>query len=751
MTDYMSDKILSRSFPFPVYFSDSDSDSEVESSSVFVGGRHELNSGVESTRNYATEPITETDVVPCLMRDYYSRSSPTLQIPPGPLVENLCANYGYSIYFADIEDEVFDDDFFKNHASRNGYVFTDVFLSRINELRDIVLDYIDKTLHIGKFCRFLCPVDSSNLSQKLILLDSYCISFSSSVYSARDRYVVFLRSEVVAALIDIISCSKVVREGNECAMSCSVMDQLFLHITTIFERLFMLKVMYYWRNFCEINKITLLSFPHIDYSDPFVCASCCGGMYAISLPIACCPIAFDYRSGVCVSFMGANSIDRMIDDCKSDCISKLEPVIIRELKRLFKRDNSLEVLEEFKVSKLDEIIAKSFFKFMCAYWSSKFFLFFNELMIWPQVLSKSDGLSKLVEVTFASVFNEVKQCLCSMIESFICCAENIIFDGYKVCPRRRSPISKCGLKLNKEFYVTLINIVRKYSIPFKLIVSKEFVRIIKKGTIIDPGWYSNCEMLLSVAVNVAKEIVDGEYLALKSAILNARIVCDMDVERELNWLERVVLNRHVMVHANMKLKEVSRLLWADVVGNFDSYLSGNYVAVCTDDFVADQSFLDAAESSTDLRKRKRKRNNKFSSVENIHGSEYNQTSSVVPAKFGKVYVYSEFNDEIDSMILGHVERLRDTVKSIRADLESQSSNNPTGVAISEAMRAQSMSASAHALSEFMRSMANSVFDVLVHDAGTVRRINNGEIEDFLVDMNRNVSQRHNEILFTELP
>ncbi|WP_139057285.1 hypothetical protein, partial [Candidatus Ichthyocystis hellenicum] len=288
------------------------------------------------------------------------------------LAEVICADYGYSISTADIHG-CLDVDFFQEHAVRNGYLLTPNFLALINELRTIFSDHMDVLFSLYDFDSFLSVIDGNNLSPSYLsaLMGTYSLNFSNSASLVRSRLVDFLRSTIIPALVEIINQNTILRGHSECRLGYSDREQLLLHISTVFERLIILRMMNYWNDFCSVNQALLSLLPGTDYSNPFIVArDNCGFI----IPDVSSPAAFTTVHGIYLSFMAVNYLDNIIENTVLTVIDLLRPVISDPI--------FLKELRESGNRALSPIIHREFSRFVDSHVGPEITRFLNETLIW---------------------------------------------------------------------------------------------------------------------------------------------------------------------------------------------------------------------------------------------------------------------------------------------------------------------------------------------------------------------------------
>ncbi|WP_139057219.1 hypothetical protein, partial [Candidatus Ichthyocystis hellenicum] len=171
------------------------------------------------------------------------------------LLQDLCKGYGYN-YIVDIkeESEIGDDNFLISHAIKYGYCFTEDFLLALMKNKSCFLEKVESILTglCGSFS-FLGELGNKSISI-VSLMDKICYSFSNSVYDLRDKCIGVLQSEFVPTIIGIIFDSSIINDDCERKMTYPEKEQLFLFFITALERLIMVRIMKYWRDFCSENE-----------------------------------------------------------------------------------------------------------------------------------------------------------------------------------------------------------------------------------------------------------------------------------------------------------------------------------------------------------------------------------------------------------------------------------------------------------------------------------------------------------------
>ncbi|WP_092486938.1 hypothetical protein [Candidatus Ichthyocystis hellenicum] len=708
------------------------------------------------------EPITKTNVISCLMRTF-SKLFPVLQVSSAPPAVNLCTDYGC---IKDISSlcEIFDSNFFQEHSSRCGYILTDDFLSEISLLRDAVLGHIDRILNCKKLERFLFRVDKydsnldeldeSKLERASLLLDSNCVSFASSVYSTRTEYASFLRFKVINSLIGIINRSRIISEGKESTMGCFDKDKFFLHVVTTFEQFLMFRVMSYWNSFCNINHELLSLFPHTDYSNPFIVASCSVRVGTISIPTISYPVAFTYKHGSFISFMGLYNINKIMGECKLDCISKLNNIVTSGVRKFFDTSDSLQSLSGFSRVKLDTVIVKEFFRVICNDWMDKLAKFFSELVVWQQNPSEENSLLKLIEETFTFILDSVKKTLDGTTR---CAIENSMETAKKRFGGRRSMSARCGFVVNEQFNKDLLGIRKKLFAKIRRIAIIEFNRIINKENTSSLKWRDNNVELLDAVMKPSRVVIYDAYKEIDSIIRKARIVCADNTERELGYEEVCVLSKNAISSISAKMRCVIKLAWdaitkegrvihgsdgVFIVSNSRKSLDAAGPAVVP---VSNIAPLPVSKIEYPLSPSILKKEGDESDCKRTKKAD--EGYDVVPAKFSSIRVSRKVNDDIDGMISDHISNLWDYATSNIeylwsefTDLEEKDRNS----AVYTQLRVLIENASL----EFMDKVGDYITDIHTYDDGTVNKITIDEVNHFLRKLHMEIVLHHNEILAT---
>ncbi|CUT17707.1 MULTISPECIES: hypothetical protein [Candidatus Ichthyocystis] len=581
-------------FPFPFYPSDQDSESDRSDIDLDGDDGPYLKSILVRVGNYnvgGSESVAQ---------DYSSRSMLVLsndssshyvqeRVSFSEQHLHLCSNYGFSTCTEGMLG-CFDVDFFQRCASNIGFTLTPGFLLQLNNLRNAFSDRIVIVFSDNGFDVLLCKLDVCDSVDPLLALDAHCHNFASAVYTARDTLINFLISEIIPLLIGIINKFEVVGKSGNHVMGYNDRNKLFLHVVTVFERLIMLRVMDYWGSFCDLNRDLISSFPNNDYSNPLLCARDSERISGIDIPVVCHPAAFSFLHGACVSFMSIDYFNRVVVDvCAASCVSRLDPVIKKEIDKICNSSNCLGTLLKFKSEKMSSIIRREFLKIVSGCCKGAFDDFLDSMFTWPYVES---NLSNLIKEGVRSIFSLVKSNIIAGSDVIISEHKNRIKEGKagrinsdkeekrmflgtrrggnkSSLPKVRfegkySMSGKCGFRLDKQFNLKFTSVKTDNLVLFRALVRRKFEGIIASGIIGSLNWYDVSERLLSVAMEEAREIVDNTYRLLRSIVSEARIVCDDGRERDLVGVEKVILNKNVMASANKKFKDTTRSLWRDV-------------------------------------------------------------------------------------------------------------------------------------------------------------------------------------------
>ncbi|CUT17709.1 MULTISPECIES: hypothetical protein [Candidatus Ichthyocystis] len=592
----MSDKRLTIGFPFSINYSDSDSDSDLVCGNE-ESGLGQLNDIVNITSTVPVEYVAEVnpnsslDIISKLLEDYSLCASKFSQPNIVSAAYEICSNYGYSIYDDDMYD-FYSECFFKNYANRCGYDVSDNFLSEINRLKYMFVNYVNTTLCEDDFSRFLFKINENNYDKLLLLLDSNCRFFYVSVHSIRFKFVDFLRNEIVPLILDAFDKLLDVDSSNSRNLGYLDKEKLFLYVVTTFERVIILRAMSYWNSFCDLNKDLLLSLQYTDYKNPFIRIST-GVFCAADVPMVSHPVAFTYRYGVYVSFFGVRNVDQMIDNCASDCISKLKVIIsdrVMGICMLYRGMDCVEALLVRVNEELFDIILEEFRNVILDHCMNRIVVFFNELIIWPE--SKNDLLA-LVRGTIRNIFTLVKAEI--NVDSSI--VRSTVSNYFKILRRDKRDLSSnkssdykgrlyvfgnCKFRLNEDFFVKIKKLRAKKLALFKPIVIIEFAKIMKKENLCNCKWSSISSRLFSVAVEATKGIIDSQYKELKKIISEARMIRDDGSERKINREEKVYITKGVMQSSNKRLKDAARILWRDLIKLYGNFILADISESCVD-------------------------------------------------------------------------------------------------------------------------------------------------------------------------
>ncbi|WP_092486262.1 hypothetical protein [Candidatus Ichthyocystis hellenicum] len=678
------------------------------------------------------------------------------------LVERLCANYGYSIFTADIHG-CLGDEFFQEFALRNNYLLTDTFLARINQLRNEFSYNIDLVLNSKDFSRFLFRIDAENLGRLGTLTNIYSATFSRSSYRVRHHLVGVLISVVIPRLIKIIKQHTVIRGSDECILSYYDREQFFLHVVTTLERLIILKLMNYWNGFCSVNQDMLSLFTNVDFSNPFTLArdrSC-----SVRIPEVNSPVAFNFRYGIFISFMATDHLDEMVGDVVSDYICRLSPVVLGIVKKNYSALYHLKYLSRIKEETIGIIINEEFSKATDESLRNKFINFLNESLIWEREELSQDVLQNFVKKSIYKVRGLVREKITNealgLIKEY---KDNII--GMRKnkktaviqSGRDRSSFNgkcdisnACGFKVSERFFSTLDDIRSSSLAPFRSIARRVIYDTLKSGRLTRSDWASVSKNLLSDIIDASRSRTDIVYREMSSAISKARVISEGNVERGILPVERAVLHKHVMQLSNNRFRHNVHRLWkymtkehlesseASSSGDAAGSSAASAVSSSRGESTQESSFLVTVEGKSKGKKRKR----------DVAASSEDRLN-IVRSEYGSILVRREFNDEISSMVSEHLNYVDRVFEDIRGDLE-EGNSCATDDELVENMRRQSSESSVNILAEFMDRVKELVSNTSVYgDDVKERVIHKNEVSSFMAQLNRVVTLRHAEILDKKL-
>ncbi|WP_139057407.1 hypothetical protein, partial [Candidatus Ichthyocystis hellenicum] len=446
------------------------------------------------------------------------------------LLQNLCSGYGYSIDLETIS-EVCGDRFLQEYSTKCGYQFTEDFFSVMNKYKIEFMDKVDSVIDSlsSSFSVFFKGLECSN-RDVMCLINRSSSCFSRRVYSLRPKCINVLQSYIIPAIIKIISNSQVIDGSSERKMTYVEMERLFLYFVTILEKSIMGRMMKYWRDFCNENKIVFA-----EYSNPFACAY---RFYRISVPKVDYPASFTIKFGECISFMAAAKIDEIVSCLvgklgnelkkkiisKCNCICNYSDDVIFDLEKLLERSPDL-IKKEFYKKIIEEGV------------KDKFSNFLKNILIWNK-----HGATEVNEV-------EVP-----IVEKIIDSARNLLVDRatgstYKIINGVRQKLllseknslkgvkylhaieDRWGVKLHPEDDCRISCIKSSFIAKYKRIVTDKFYEMLKEGykflngTIIDiVGWNTISEKLFPIAQDAVRHLVDEEYAELSKFLSEARIL-----------------------------------------------------------------------------------------------------------------------------------------------------------------------------------------------------------------------------------
>ncbi|WP_092487055.1 collagen-like triple helix repeat-containing protein [Candidatus Ichthyocystis hellenicum] len=783
----MDNKKSRISGPFPVDYSDSESEQGDEEEGV--GDRTTLEGAVaEIGGSSVGATLIETSVLPFsagVVRELLSNLS---QENARRLVEIICANYGYSTFTTDIYG-CFSHDFFQGYASRNGYSLTPAFLALLNELRTIFSDTINRLLDLNNFNYFLYEIDRSNLSRQnvLVLMNMYSLDFSNYACSVRPELVNFLRSTIIPALIKIINQNTVVRGTNECELSPSDKEQLFLHVVTMYERSIMIGLMNYWNSFCSINQALLLLLPHADYSNPFIIAR---DNFGFILPDVLSPAAFTTIHGIFLSFMAVDRLDKIVEDRMLGIIGILQPIVLERVTRLCSDFVYINEMREPGNRSLSLMIYEEFSKIMDSGIRNEIIGFLGESLMWSPELLSNDELQLFVSGVVGTIYRSVEGNLIN------CCLDAIqhIADSIEVTKKQKAvsgekskkPLAyfrgefsisgKCGFNVDENFCKELMAIRSRFLSSFRPIARGRFTGLVGSRNLSSFDWRDNSYELMSLAKDAAKNHTDAVVKEMKDLIPKARIVCVSGEKRKLDKEEQSILFINVMRFSNKRFRDNMRKVWEQVVRDFVSAGPSGVSSAAGPSGVssaagpsgvssaagpsgvssaAGPSGVSSVSSSRDdsiqtssssviVKGKSKGKKRKRDDDSGVAPSEDRPGGGIVRFEYGSILVREEFNNEINEMVSEHLSYIDEVFDDIRADLEE------AGSYTTDNMRMQSREAISNIIPEFMARVRAVVSNASVYDGMRERGINEDEVSSVEAHIYGLITICHDEVLARNL-
>ncbi|CUT17666.1 putative membrane protein [Candidatus Ichthyocystis hellenicum] len=556
-------------------------------------------------------PNTDSTVVSSYPHSYNANGVSCLS---NELLRDLCSGYGYSVSFDEIS-QTYDDNFLHVYAVKCGYELTKDFLSTMLKSKRNFMEKINSILVdlCGSFS-FLKDLDGDTLSVT-DLVNKFCSSFSKNVYDLRPRCIEVLRSDIIPVVISSILDSKDIVCISEREMTYQEMEQLFVYFITVLEKLIAVRIMEYWKDFCNKNKSLFLLTPTVNYSNPFACAYYSG----VRLPKINYPAAFVHKFGVNISFMALYSIDVMKGNFVRKCVDVLKDTVhcscyyiynysSRVYSDVIALRNGLHILikEEFDRKISEENFVKNFA------------IFFDKLMIWDspnwggKVVKKNTLLiTKLVvNDIYKSLMYDMTNYMCSIIKNYqpkmiLLSKIDYSADSSFLCGIE----SKWKIKLHPDDNYNISFIRSKFLSKSKLIVWGKFCSMISGQYEFSDGthiamvdWEEISGRLLPIAKETVSFLIDDELLEIRRVLFNARVVEDVGIfdgfcegTREATSDEKDSILRIAASDSNTQTENVLRDVWGDLIkykktsstGSFRCISSIYDLSECSNNYDAD--------------------------------------------------------------------------------------------------------------------------------------------------------------------
>lgn len=537
----------------------------------FVFGDSDAESGITNPQS-SSSPVS----VSCFPQDCSSLFS--------KFSLDLCTTCGYEFGFESLD--VLDDVFLREYVSKCGYKFTDYFLLIVNDHKILFIEKIDSILTgLCSSFDFLRDLGQENIDIRL-LMDRICASFSRCLCDLRSKCVDFLRADIIPKIIKSIFDSDLVCVISDRMVSYSEREQLFLYFVASLEKLIMIKAMKYWRYFCSENKYVLSLIPSVDYSNPLARAYVFDGT---SVPNVNHPAAFTNRFGVCISFVAADEIDRMIFSFIIKCDDVLRKVIRYKCLYIYNysdsTDSDLRKLYDSVIDKFKLLIEEEFNKKIIEDKIDNILNdFLNKLILWDN--------NKVVSANRTLLFKKITEYMLDLlINKSTCGARSIIGDFREgrlsfINRFSRDWRSRWGVKLHPEDSHKISFIRSKYYCKVRKFIRDKFCEMIKKeykfldGTVISMvDWDKISKNLLPIAQEEVKLFVIMEHQELMVFLSNVRVFDDSSVfdgssygTRDATVEEKDKIFRFSTELISTKNKELFIRVWKNITeeGLFES-------------------------------------------------------------------------------------------------------------------------------------------------------------------------------------
>ncbi|WP_092486342.1 hypothetical protein [Candidatus Ichthyocystis hellenicum] len=456
------------------------------------------------------------------------------------------------------------DDFLREYSIKCGFNLTESFLSIMNKYLVEFTDKVDSILVdlSSSFSFFLKELEDDN-KNKIDLISKISSSFSKSVYDLRPKCIDILQHSIVPSAGRIIFEYNIIKCGSrsKSIISYTNMERLFIYFITTMEKLIMVKVMKYWRDFCNENHSFLSSITDIDYSNPFVCAY---NLDRVGIPSVTCPVAFVNKFGLHISFM---AIDR-INDLVRNFVDRFYVVLMKVIhhKCSVVCNYSCRVYDDLKDlrDKSDILIGEEFDKTTKEGIDYRLSDFLDKIEIWYEHEGVETGRTLLLD-------NIAKYMRNLLINKYASDVSNIIksFQERNSSSKHRSLM--WGVNLHFEDNYGIAAIRSKFSAKSKKVINDIFCEIIKGGCkfLADTdtdliNWDKISKKLFPIAQEAVRCLVDEEFAELSKFLFNVRVL-GSDGTRIATYEERDSILKIFIDRVHRKNIYLSNKIWRKLI------------------------------------------------------------------------------------------------------------------------------------------------------------------------------------------
>ncbi|CUT17688.1 hypothetical protein Ark11_0865 [Candidatus Ichthyocystis hellenicum] len=532
------------------------------------------------------------------------------------LFQDLCDGCGYSINNIDSTYEVSNDISLSEYAIKCGYKLPDDFLLVMMKNKNSFVERVDFVLSdlscVSKSINSFNFFKKSKSSNEDIAssMSKICSSFSRNLCDLRSKCINILRYNIIPEIIKSIFDSTVIDGDCDRKMTYPEMEQLFLYFVTALEKLIVVKILYYLRDFCSKNNDLSSLVSLVTYSNKFISSQ---GYNGISMTDLDCPAAFTDKFGKYTSFMAVAKIDEIVVDFWGSLNNVLKKIVGYKCSCIYNYSDSAhddieKLLSTFKVlikEKIDKKIAeeeiedsiRTFLK--CIFiWSKADDIEINRALIFDNIIGYMHNFISKKSA------NSVLGVVSSFKKKLLLSKRHLVTYG-----KHLSTIAdRWGVRLHPEDDCKISSIKRKFSAKYSNAINNKFREIIEMeyrfsdGTVVSMiDWDKISKNLFPIAQETVRFIVDAECEELSRFLCGARIIEDINLfdgcfagTRKVTSDEIDSILKISADYAYCKNRNISSKLWKNLIKSKSKSKSNKF------NVSKDNCFCSSVEPVTDM-------------------------------------------------------------------------------------------------------------------------------------------------------